>query len=116
MNSIYPIDITILPKDELKCIFTNVGIDGFETTYPNEEIPDDSVITGTIYKNKNYYSCQIKFTNNNVICMCSYDIKQGKFTNRFYRLESEEECIYGVVNSQDTLFAHMQPKIYKGEI
>jgi hypothetical protein len=115
INTINPIDITVLSKDDLADVFTNAAIGGFNTTYPNEEIPDRSVTTGTVYKNKKQYSCQIKFTGNNVICMCTYDVERRRFTNRFYRLESELDCIYGVVNEQEKGFAHIQPKFHKGE-
>lgn len=111
MDTIDIINITGLSKDELEDIFYNVAIGGFQNIYPEENIPNESVIIGKIYKNKKKYSCQIKLIQNNVICMCSYDLETRRFTNRFYRLESKGDCLYGIINKNTKpSFAYIQPR------
>lgn len=116
MNTIDPIDITVLDNYDLKDIFMMVALSTFGATYFEEEVPKNSVSIGNIYKNTKNYNCQIKFKDNNAICMCSYDINERKFTCRFYRLESEADCIYGVVNNKETGFLNLKPAMTKGEI
>lgn len=117
MDTIDPIDITQLSEYALETIFLNVTVGGFQNIYPEEEISDESVAIGKIYKNKKKYSCQIKFLKNNVICMCNYDIETHRFTNRFYRLESEQDCIYGVINEEDKgSYAYLKSKLIDKEM
>lgn len=115
MNTIDPIDIAQSDEYDLEEIFGMVALSTFNTTYPDEEVPKDSISIGRVYTNKKQYSCQVKFKGNNVICMINYEVEPRRFISRFYRLESEEECLYGIVNNKDTGFLSMKPNIFKGD-
>ena len=82
----------------------------FERIYPNDEIPEKSVSVGNIYRNKSTISCQIKFTKNNTICQCNYNIISKKYTIKFYRLTEERNFYAGRDKDSDEIEYYFIPK------
>lgn len=113
MDAFLSTDLTSLPMYELENVFSSIAINTFEVTYPSEEIKPNTVSIGNVYKNKKYYSCQIKFTENDVICMCNYNVDKHRFTCKFYRLESETDSMYGKLNDEkEGGIAVLKPKYF----
>lgn len=84
-----------MDKTELKDTFYNIAMMLFNQYRPNENIEDNSVIIGTIYESTYSYSCQIRFTCNDVIVRCKYLKKAEIYNFEFY------ECTH---NNSFTVF------------
>lgn len=96
------IDCSNLSKYELENRFYEAAVCVFMKLFPNEKISDDSVSVGNIYINKKYISCQIKFTDNDLICQCKYDKEQKKIIIKTYKLLEEHNIIYATIENDDT--------------